>query len=112
MLTRDPSEIADQAQRIAHALGNTCPAVVIETTDGFSQMGSGSLPAQNLPTTLVAIQPKDVEPDTLAKRLRQYSPPIFARIHKQQMLIDPRKLLAGDEQILIQALAAVLTTED
>ena len=39
---------------------------VVTTAEGFSQMGSGSLPTQNLPTRLVAIQSESVEAGELA----------------------------------------------
>jgi L-seryl-tRNA(Ser) seleniumtransferase len=75
---------------------------------GSSQMGSGSLPAQNLATTLVALRPEKISAESLAKRLRQYGTPIFARIQNDQVLIDPRTLLAGDDKIIVKALSEIL----
>ena len=80
----------------------------VETICGFSQMGSGSLPAQNLATTLVAIRPAKISAESLAKHLRQYDTPIFARIQNDQVLFDPRTLLAGDDEILLEALPKIL----
>jgi len=71
-------------------------------------MGSGSLPAQNLATTLVAVRPAKISAESLAKQLRQYSTPIFARIQNDQVLFDPRTLLAGDDEILLKALLLIL----
>ena len=108
MLRRDTSEIAKNAKRLASQLGKSVSNSTVTTTPGFSQMGSGSLPTQNLATTLVAIRPEKISADSLAKQLRQYSTPIFTRIRNDQVLIDPRTLLSGDDKILIKALLEIL----
>jgi L-seryl-tRNA(Ser) seleniumtransferase len=112
ILRRDASEIAEQAERLSSQLSRApCDA---EVTDfpGFSQMGSGSLPTQQLATTLVAVRPEKISAESLARRLRQYDTPIFARIHNDRVLIDPRTLLAGDDEIIAKALSAILGQAD
>ncbi|MBN2181713.1 MAG: L-seryl-tRNA(Sec) selenium transferase [Sedimentisphaerales bacterium] len=104
MLMRESSEIKEQAQRIVEQLKKKVSDATVTTVNGFSQMGSGSLPTQNLATTLVAVQPNKISAESLAKKLRQYVTPVFARISSDQVLIDPRTLLEGDEKILIAAL--------
>ncbi len=71
-------------------------------------MGSGSLPAQDLPTTLVAVRPSRISAESAAKQLRQYATPIFARIQNDQILIDPRTLLAGEDKVIVKALFGIL----
>jgi len=108
MLRRDTSEIAKQAERMVSQLSKSISDANIATIAGFSQMGSGSLPTQNLATTLVAVRPEKISAESLAKRLRQYRTPIFARIHNDRILIDSRTLLAGDDKIIVKALSAIL----
>ncbi|MHC4117949.1 MAG: L-seryl-tRNA(Sec) selenium transferase [Planctomycetota bacterium] len=108
MLRRDTSEIARQAKRTASQLSKSISNANITTIAGFSQMGSGSLPAQNLPTTLVAVRPAKISAESLAKQLRLYSTPIFARIQNDRVLIDPRTLLPGDDKIVVEALIDIL----
>jgi len=108
MLRRDASEIAKKAERLASQLGKSISNSTITTIPGFSQMGSGSLPTQNLATTLVAIRPEKISAELLASRLRRYSTGIFTRIRSDQVLIDPRTLLGGDDKILIKALLDIL----
>lgn len=112
MLRRGLSELAEQAQRIADAVTDQDAAADVETVDGNSQMGSGSLPTQNLPTCLVAICPQNCAPDELAARLRGYQPPIFTRIQNDRVLVDPRTLLKGEEEIVVQALVEILQPEE
>jgi len=110
MLARPVEELADQAARIAAAVRGRAGAgsATVEVIDGFSQMGSGSLPTQDMPTHLVSVRSADVPVDELARRLRMHEPPVFARIHHDAILIDPRTLRDGDEPILIDALTASL----
>jgi L-seryl-tRNA(Ser) seleniumtransferase len=75
-------------------------------------MGSGSLPTQELATMLVAVQPEKISVEQLANRLRHHSTPIFARIQNDQVLIDPRTLRQGDEEILITSLREILSQPD
>ena len=89
-------------------LNKTVSGVAVTTICGFSQMGSGSLPTQNLATTLIALRPEKISADSLAVRLRQYSTPVFARIQNDQVLIDPRTLLSGDDKIVVEALLEIL----
>jgi L-seryl-tRNA(Ser) seleniumtransferase len=111
MLMRKSSEISKEAIEIASNLNKMNLEIEVTTIDGFSQMGSGSLPAQNLATTLVAIRPKQISADLFAKDLRLYSTPIFTRIQNDQILIDPRTLLDGDKEILINALKEIAGKE-
>lgn len=111
MLRRDSSEIAKQAEDIAMELKKSVSGVAVTTICGFSQMGSGSLPAQNLATTLVALQSEQISAESLAQQLRQYNTPIFSRIQNDQVLIDPRTLLSGDDKIVIEAMIEIFSQE-
>jgi L-seryl-tRNA(Ser) seleniumtransferase len=109
MLRRDSSEIAEQAESMAKELNKSVSGVDVTTIGGFSQMGSGSLPVQNLTTTLVSLRPQQFSAESLAHCLRKYKTPIFARIQNDQVLIDPRTLLAGDDKIVIEALIKIFS---
>ena len=108
MLSRDLDDITAQAGRIAKAVASGTSGANVTTQDGFSQMGSGSLPEQNLPTCVVAVEPKNMTPDKLAARLRGCEVPVFARIQNDKVLLDPRTLQDGEEQILIDQIKCSL----
>jgi len=108
MLVRPLPQVAEQAERIARALRERCPAADVNVIDGASQMGSGSLPTRDIPTRLVAIASAKMTPDALAAALRRHTPPVFARIQDDKVVVDPRTLLAGDEQPLTDAIAQAL----
>jgi L-seryl-tRNA(Ser) seleniumtransferase len=110
MLRRDLAEITNQAKSIASRFGKGITGANITTISGFSQMGSGSLPTQNLATMLIAIQPKKITAELLSLQLRRHSTPIFTRIQNNQVLVDPRTLREGDDRILIDALTDIFKT--
>lgn len=112
MLRRNTSEIAKKAEELSSKLSKGIAGATITTIAGFSQMGSGSLPAQNLATMLVAVQPQKISAESLAKQLRCYRTPIFTRIHNDRVLIDPRTLLSRDDKILMEALLEILGKKD
>lgn len=109
LMLRGAGDIHAQAERIAATVQAACPAAAVSLRAGFSQAGSGSLPGQNLPTTLVAIASPKLSATALANRLRHSATPVFTRIGEDRVLIDPRTLLDGDEAILVEALVETLT---
>jgi L-seryl-tRNA(Ser) seleniumtransferase len=110
MLQRSAEQTREHAERLVAALREKNAGAA--TASGFSQMGSGSLPAQNLATTLVAITPQGISAETLAKRLRLHEPPVFARIQSDQVLLDPRTLRDGDDAIIVEAVAAAIAAKE
>jgi len=76
--------------------------------DGGSQVGSGSVPVETIPTRLLKVQPASVSAENLAKKLRANSPPLFTRIHKEAVLFDLRTIREEEDALVIQALLTVL----
>ncbi len=108
MLARTLVELDEQAGRLAAELRRRAPDATVEVVDGFSQMGSGSLPGQDLPTRLVAMASPSLNADELALAMRRHEPPVFTRISGDRVLVDPRTLLDGDEAAVLDAAAAAL----
>jgi len=108
MLMRSLPEITREAKHLVRQISKGISNAVVKTIPGFSQVGSGSLPTQNLVTMLVAVQPEKISSESLAKQLRRYSTPIFARIQNDQVLIDPRTLRQGDAEVIVRALLEIL----
>ena len=79
----------------------------VDCIDGTSQPGSGSAPGIELPTKLVRVSPKDGGAQQLSAALRAGSPPVFARLQDDVLLLDPRGLLVGDDERLLAAFAAL-----
>jgi len=109
MLLRDLASLDAQARRLAEALrARAGEAADVAVADGFSQLGSGSLPTHDIPTRVVTVAPRAMTVDDLARRLRLGEPPVFARIQNGRLLLDPRTLQDGEEAVLVDAVVRVL----
>jgi L-seryl-tRNA(Ser) seleniumtransferase len=111
MLCRPLAELDAQAQQIVARVTAGVPDVRAQVVDGCSQMGSGSLPTQDLPTRVVMISTSQLSADLLARRLRQRTPPIFVRVHQGHVLLDPRTLLEGETSLVADSLIATLSAD-
>ncbi|HKB18510.1 MAG TPA: L-seryl-tRNA(Sec) selenium transferase, partial [Candidatus Dormibacteraeota bacterium] len=68
--------------------------------EGTSAVGGGSLPEHGVATVLLAI----VGPASrLSTALRRGDPPVIARIEKDACCLDPRTVLRGEDETLIDA---------
>jgi L-seryl-tRNA(Ser) seleniumtransferase len=108
MILRKPDELKAAAESMVLKLAEAQVRADVSASPGFSQTGSGSLPDQNLPTTLLVVVPKNMSAQDLAEKLRQYSVPVVTRIQNEQVLIDPRTLLNGEDEIVLRALTEIL----
>jgi L-seryl-tRNA(Ser) seleniumtransferase len=68
--------------------------------EGESAVGGGSVPGHVLPTVLIALQGPA---SRLAGALRRGDPPVIARIEKDACCLDPRTVLKGEDETLIDA---------
>jgi len=101
MIARPLPAIRTTAENWREYLGT---GTVIE---GFSTVGGGSLPTEEMPTCLLAI--KVPAPDKLLRTLREGHPPIIARIEADQVLFDPRTVLPDQEAAFLRNLFAILS---
>lgn len=113
-LTAPAEEIRGRAERLA-ALLESLP-MDIELEPGVSQVGGGSLPGEELPTTLVRVKPRKVSVTELARRLRVGEPSIWGRVQRNSLLLDPRTVreeeLTELAHSLRQAVCAGATTAE
>lgn len=107
MLRATAEELRPRAERLARALG-AIAGLATETLAAGSQPGSGSAPGVELPTVAVRVRAKERSAGSLAAQLRAATPPVFARVHDDAVVLDPRTLLPGDEERLVAAFARVL----
>jgi L-seryl-tRNA(Ser) seleniumtransferase len=111
MIRLSADEIAERAENFAEQLRPTLPRdAKIELQPGFSVIGGGSTPDQQLPTQLVSIESRRHSASTLEERLRkpQSGPPIVARILDDRLVLDLRTVFPDEEAALETALASAL----
>lgn len=99
MISTPLDEIKHRAEQWQIALGQG------QVIPGLSMVGGGSLPGEGLPTYLLALASK--RPDSFLKSLRQQPIPVIARVEKDQVVFDPRTVLPGQDQSLIQSIQSL-----
>ena len=80
-----------------------------EVIPGKSTVGGGSLPEEEMDTYLVALDVR--HPDRFLATLREMNPPIIARVKADKVVLDPRTVLADQEDALLVGLQNALTTK-
>lgn len=73
-----------------------------------STVGGGSLPTEEIPTYLLALDLK--KPDDFLHKLRESHPPIIARIEEDRVLLDPRTVFPDQEAAFLRVLSHALDT--
>ncbi|MDR7271435.1 L-seryl-tRNA(Ser) seleniumtransferase [Pelomonas saccharophila] len=114
LLTRPQNQIADLAQRLLPEVAKALsPRFTVETVALQSQIGSGSLPVERLPSAGLAVTAVDGRGRTLealATALRGLPRPVIGRINEDRLLLDLRcleepALLTSQLGLLKEALA-------
>jgi L-seryl-tRNA(Ser) seleniumtransferase len=112
MIRLSLEEIARRAQRLIERLQATIPVdVSLELADGFSVIGGGSTPDQQLPTKLIALRSARYSAAALEERLRkpQNGIPVIARIEQGRLVMDLRTVFHDEESLLASAIIAAGT---
>ena len=81
--------------------------VGVRLIDGESAVGGGSVPGHGLPTVLLAIEGPA---SRIANALRSGEPPVIARIEDGACCIDPRTVLKGEDEELIDLIEVAVKT--
>ena len=110
LLTIPTRRLANRARtfrrHLKDILENKCE---IKAIDGFSQLGSGSLPAQYIPTKLISLKPQNMSAESLAAKLRDFEPPIFARINNDEVLLDLRTIREDETKVVEEAIKEIFS---
>jgi L-seryl-tRNA(Ser) seleniumtransferase len=98
LLTRPVADIRAQAESLLPGIARElAPGYEVCVAECLSQIGSGSLPVETLPSAAIKIQARsgeDSELRNLAKKLRQLPVPVIGRMHKGALWLDLRCLEA------------------
>ena len=100
-LTRPAEAIAAQAARLAAPVAARLAGVAVTPTACASQIGSGALPTDTLPSAGLRLVTPD-GPDALAARLRALPRPVLGHIRDGALILDLRTL--DEDAALLSAL--------
>jgi L-seryl-tRNA(Ser) seleniumtransferase len=108
-LTAAPAELAARARRLQTGLESAPVEEALEP--GTSQVGGGSLPGEELPTTLVCLDPAEISAGELARRLRLGEPSIWGRVQRDRLILDPRTVRDDEIELIVQGVGAALRAD-
>lgn len=110
MLGLSPAELKVRADSLATSLTAVLGgAAEVRLEKGSSSVGGGSLPTQNLPTWLVVVRPLEASEEAWTEGLRRNRPPVVARRSQGALLLDPRTMLEGDAEAVVEAFARLIS---
>lgn len=95
LLTRTPQAMLALGERLQRALGGYYDAFSVRLEPCLSQIGSGSLPIDRLPSLALTLTPNDGrggQLDALAERWRRLPVPVIGRIYDGRLWLDLRCL--------------------
>ena len=100
MIAKSPRQIKVVAESWKRQLGTG------QVMKSESTVGGGSLPGETLPTYVLALNVKN--PEQFTARLRTQNPAVITRTEKDLILLDPRTVLADQENALLSILKSLL----
>ncbi len=124
MIRLSADEIGQRARDFSEKLRATLPSdVSVEVLPGFSVIGGGSTPDQQLRTQLIAITSPRHSPTQIEARLRQPKTPVtaalaapripipvIARIEDDRLILDLRTVFPEEEAELLAAIQSAIVT--
>jgi len=111
MLSQTEAQLQRRAKALRRRLLRMLPGLDCQVVRTASFVGGGSVPAEEMPSSAVAIRPTGLSLDEAARRLRTGKLAVFPRLEQDQLLFDLRTIQPGEEAALATALASAVTEE-
>ncbi len=106
LLTISPAELLRRGEMLRARVKN--PALRIEVVETDSQVGSGALPLEKIPSAALKIVSSTISPAQLAGALRRNDPPIIGYLEEEALFLNLRTVREEELEILVQALNRVV----
>jgi L-seryl-tRNA(Ser) seleniumtransferase len=105
MMRLSKEDIAGRAEVLQSKINS--PKLKLGLLDGESLLGGGAAPSSVLPTRLLALTCSHLSADQLAAELRNFDPPIIARVDEGRVLLDLRTVSPGQDAAILSALERI-----
>ncbi|WP_243113398.1 MULTISPECIES: L-seryl-tRNA(Sec) selenium transferase [unclassified Romboutsia] len=107
MLTYTLDELSEKSKKLYEILLDLNLDIDINIENGFSQVGGGSMPTENLDTYLISIIPKNMSVSSLERKLRLSDSHIIGRIYENKYLLDIRTIFDDEFEDIAKELSMV-----
>jgi len=102
LLTLSREELLRRGETLRAQVKN--PALRLEVVETDSQVGSGALPLEKIPSAALKIVSPTISPAKLAAALRRHDPPVIGYIEEEALFLNLRTVRNEEMEILVQAL--------
>lgn len=107
MITTPVEELLARANALVEAIREKAPRVNVTVCESTAYVGSGSVPAEAIPSIAVRISVSGLGATELARRLRLDPAAVFGRIESEHVLLDMRTVRPDQLQTIAEAVARV-----
>lgn len=114
MIAVSAEELHSRAEELASSIrrADSEASMRVEVAQSFSQVGGGSLPAQDLPTFVVSIGSDRFSPNRIDGFMRENDPPIIGRIEADRFIMDLRTILPDQSDVVAEAFGRLMRPDD
>lgn len=111
MINLSREDCAEKAEVLKKKIEDRDAGFKLEVEPGYSQVGGGAYPGEQLPTSLLRIEHPKYNESTLERELRLSDNHIIARIDHGAVYFDLRTLFEKDFDIVVDTLIQVVGNE-
>jgi L-seryl-tRNA(Ser) seleniumtransferase len=105
MVCQPYQSVCRKAKRLLDAIGWTGKGdISIGLCDGFSRVGGGAMPLEEIRSRLVRISSRNTPVSKIERFFRSYDPPIIIRVEKDLALLDVRTIQEDELAIVAGAI--------
>ncbi|MBW2028210.1 MAG: L-seryl-tRNA(Sec) selenium transferase [Deltaproteobacteria bacterium] len=105
MISQGYRELRKKARRLVRMIGTEeSRNLSMHLSQGFSRIGGGALPSQELPTCVLNLSPKEMSARDMEERLRSHDPPVIVRVERDTVLLDVRTIQDNELKVVAGAI--------
>ncbi len=107
-LSRPIEDIEKIANELANKIADKLKDIAqVTVEDGGSQVGSGALPVEPIPSKYVVIKPLTISVDKMAELFRLREVPIIGRISDNKFIMDMRTVFDDEMKYILEAVGEI-----
>ncbi len=108
MVSQSYRGLCRKAKKLLGLIGSIgAESFSVSLCDGFSRVGGGAMPLEEIRSRLLCLSPKGSSAPFIVEALRSYSPPVIARLEKDQVLLDVRTIQETELRIVADAIRKI-----
>ena len=108
MLTYTIEELEEKSNKLFSMISEIDLKATVKINDGYSQVGGGSMPLENIKSKIIEIVPNDISVSSLEKKLRLSEEHIIGRVYDNKYTLDIRTIFEDEFDVIVAELKKAL----